>query len=38
MADALRKGASMPERTVTLLESFPPIARLSKLQAVGSQR
>jgi len=38
MANALLKGASVPERTVTLLESFPPIAKLSKLQTVGSQK
>jgi ribose transport system substrate-binding protein len=38
MANALRTGASVPERTVTQLESFPPIARLAKLQTVGSQK
>ena len=41
MANALRTGASVPERTVTLLESYPPIGkltRLSNLQAVGSQQ
>lgn len=39
MANALRTGASVPERTVTLLESYPPLAKLAKLsnlQAVGS--
>jgi len=38
MANALLKGSSVPERTVTFLESFPPIAKLSKLQTVGSQK
>jgi ribose transport system substrate-binding protein len=38
MANALRTGASVPDRTVTLLESFPPIGRLSKLQTVGGQK
>jgi len=38
MANALRTGASVPERIVTMLESFPPIAKLSKLQTVGSQK
>jgi hypothetical protein len=38
MAKALCTGASVPERTVTQLESFPPIARLAKLQTVGSQK
>jgi len=38
MANALRTGAIVPERTVTLLESFPPIAKLSKPQTVGIQR
>ncbi|HKN75126.1 MAG TPA: sugar ABC transporter substrate-binding protein [Candidatus Acidoferrum sp.] len=38
MAHALRTGASVPERTVTLLESFPAIAKLSRLKAVGGQR
>jgi ABC-type sugar transport system substrate-binding protein len=41
MANALRTGASVPERTVTLLESYPPIGKLTKLsnlQAVGSQQ
>lgn len=32
MAGALRTGKTMPERTVTLLESFPPIDKLPKLQ------
>jgi ribose transport system substrate-binding protein len=41
MANALRTCASVPERTVTLLESYPPLAKLTKLsnlQAVGSQQ
>jgi ribose transport system substrate-binding protein len=41
MANALRTGASVPERTVTLLESYPPIGKLTKLsslQAVGSEQ
>jgi ribose transport system substrate-binding protein len=41
MANALRTGASVPERTVTLLESYPPLGKLTKLsnlQAVGSQQ
>jgi len=38
MANALRTGANVPDRTVTLLESFPPIGRLSKLQTVGGQK
>ena len=38
MANALRTGASVPERIVTTLESFPPIAKLSKLQTVWSQK
>jgi ribose transport system substrate-binding protein len=38
MANALRTGASVPDRTVTLLESFPPIGKLSKLQTVGGQK
>lgn len=39
MFNGLRLGASVPERTVTLLESYPPIeklARASKLQTAGS--
>jgi ribose transport system substrate-binding protein len=36
MANALRSGANVPERTLTILESYPPIAKLSKLQPVGS--
>jgi ABC-type sugar transport system substrate-binding protein len=36
MANALRAGASVPERTLTVLESYPPIGKLSKLQTVGS--
>jgi ribose transport system substrate-binding protein len=38
MANALRSGASVPERTVTMLESFPPIGKLLKLQSVGNQK
>jgi len=38
MANALRTGASVPDRTVTLLESFPQIGKLSKLQTVGGQK
>jgi ribose transport system substrate-binding protein len=41
MANALRTGANVPERTVTLLESYPPLGKLTKLanlQTVGSQR
>jgi ribose transport system substrate-binding protein len=41
MANGLRAGINVPERTVTSLESFPPIeklAKLSNLQAVGSQK
>jgi ribose transport system substrate-binding protein len=40
MANALRTSASVPERTVTMLQSFPPIGKLTKvssLQTVGSQ-
>jgi ribose transport system substrate-binding protein len=39
MANALRSGANAPERTVTLLESYPPIGKLTKLanlQTVGN--
>jgi ABC-type sugar transport system substrate-binding protein len=39
MANALRTGANVPERTVTMLQSFPPIGKLAKvssLQTVGS--
>lgn len=32
LASALRNGTTIPERTVTLLESYPPIAKLLKLQ------
>jgi len=35
MVKALRAGDSVPERTVTSLESYPPIEKLSKLQAVS---
>jgi ribose transport system substrate-binding protein len=41
MANALRTGANVAERTVTLLESYPPLGKLTKLanlQTVGSQR
>jgi ribose transport system substrate-binding protein len=41
MASALRTSANAPERTVTLLESYPPLGKLTKLanlQTVGSQR
>ena len=38
MTNALRSGANVPERTVTFLESYPPIEKLSKLQAVESQQ
>jgi ribose transport system substrate-binding protein len=36
MVHALRTGESIPDRTLTLLESYPPIGKLSKLQTVGS--
>jgi ribose transport system substrate-binding protein len=38
MVKALRAGESVPERTVTSLESYPPIEKLSKIQMVGSRR
>lgn len=38
MTKALRTGEEVPERTVTLLESYPPIEKLSKLHAVGSEQ
>lgn len=41
MFNALRLGSSVPERTVTLLESYPPIEKLAKRpnpQAVGSSQ
>jgi ribose transport system substrate-binding protein len=41
MANALRTGENVPERTVTLLESYPPLgklAKLSNLQTVGNQQ
>jgi ribose transport system substrate-binding protein len=41
MANALRTSTNVPERTVTMLQSFPPIGKLTKapaLQIVGSQR
>ena len=40
MANALRNSTSVPERTVTLLESYPPLGKLknhSSLQTVGSR-
>ncbi|MGH9742795.1 MAG: sugar ABC transporter substrate-binding protein [Candidatus Acidiferrum sp.] len=37
MANALRTGVHVPERTVTFLESYPPIEKLPKLQSVGAQ-
>jgi ribose transport system substrate-binding protein len=37
MTKALRAGTTVAERTVTLLESFPPIGKLSKFQLVGVQ-
>ncbi len=39
MANALRNNTSVPERTVTVLESYPPLGKLTKLsnlQTVGS--
>jgi ribose transport system substrate-binding protein len=39
MFNALRLGSSVPERTITALESYPPVeklAKLSKPQTVGS--
>ncbi|MGC1418121.1 MAG: sugar ABC transporter substrate-binding protein [Candidatus Acidiferrum sp.] len=38
MVKALRSGENVPERTVTSLESYPAIEKLSKPQAVGGQR
>ncbi|MGC1617508.1 MAG: sugar ABC transporter substrate-binding protein [Candidatus Acidiferrum sp.] len=38
MTSALRTGANVPERTLTVLESYPSIAKLSKLQTVQSQQ
>jgi ribose transport system substrate-binding protein len=38
MAGALRSGATVPERTVTFLESFPSIEKLSKLHAAVSSQ
>ncbi|MGB8474882.1 MAG: substrate-binding domain-containing protein [Candidatus Acidiferrum sp.] len=38
MTKALRTGENVPERTVTFLESYPPLEKLSKLQTVGSQQ
>jgi ribose transport system substrate-binding protein len=37
MANALRNGAAVAERTVTALESYPPIEKLAKLQPVGAR-
>lgn len=34
MADAIRNGTSVPERTLTLLSSYPGIEKLSKLQPI----
>jgi ribose transport system substrate-binding protein len=39
MANALRNNTTVPERTVTVLESYPPLGKLTKLsnlQTVGS--
>ena len=39
MASALRNNTTVPERTVTVLESYPPLGKLTKLsnlQTVGS--
>jgi ribose transport system substrate-binding protein len=36
MVHALRSGENVPDRTLTLLESFPPIGKLSRLQTVPS--
>ncbi len=38
MVKALRTGENVPERTVTFLESYPPIEKLSKLHAVANQQ
>lgn len=38
MAHALRDGANVLERTLTVLESYPPLGKLSKLQPVSGQR
>jgi ribose transport system substrate-binding protein len=35
MAQALRSGARVPERTLTQLESYPPLEKLAKLQPVA---
>jgi len=37
MTSALRTGHSAPDRTLTFLESYPPIEKLARLQTVGSQ-
>ncbi len=40
MANALRNNTSVPERTVTMLESYPPLGKLTKLanlQTVASR-
>ena len=34
MANALRSNANVPERTVTQLESYPPIGKLTKLSSL----
>lgn len=38
MAHALRSGTTLAERTVTQLESYPPVAKLSKPPLVGAQK
>jgi ABC-type sugar transport system substrate-binding protein len=38
MAKALRNGTIAAERTLTQLESFPPIGKLSKFQLVGAEK
>lgn len=38
MAKTLRTGTTVAERTVTDLESHPPIGKLSKLQLIGVQK
>ena len=40
MASALRNAANLPERTVTMLQSYPPLGKLAKastFQPIGSQ-
>lgn len=36
MVHALRSGENVPDRTLTLLESYPPIGKLSRLQTVAT--